>query len=282
MFCYHQVLEAADPLRPGEPDTKLFRRDVELIDSVFNVLTFRQAARLLSTGSLPKRAACITFDDGYANNHELAAPILRSLGVPATFFIAGGAIDQGIMWNDLIIEALATSRPGVPADEVSSTLGLLKYLPPAQRWDKALSRFEAAVGADLPRLMMTRDMVVSLDEQGFEIAGHTINHPILKVLSDDAAMREIVGCSDWIYEVTGKRPATFAYPNGIRGTDYDTTHETMVRESGFEAAVSTNWGVARPDSNLFSIPRIGPWWRQDARFEVGLVRSYLKSYLRQD
>mgnify|MGYP001547207875 CR=1 FL=1 len=89
VFCYHQVLEKHDPLRPGEPDEAQFLNDVELINSVFNVLPFTEAARQLKSGSLPRRSACITFDDGYANNFELAAPILKSVGVPATFFIAG-------------------------------------------------------------------------------------------------------------------------------------------------------------------------------------------------
>ena len=40
VFCYHQVLEKHDPLRPGEPDEAQFLDDVELIDSVFNVLPF--------------------------------------------------------------------------------------------------------------------------------------------------------------------------------------------------------------------------------------------------
>jgi peptidoglycan/xylan/chitin deacetylase (PgdA/CDA1 family) len=39
--------------------------------------------------------ACITFDDGHADNFHIALPILQGHGLPATFFIATGFLDGG-------------------------------------------------------------------------------------------------------------------------------------------------------------------------------------------
>ena len=279
VFCFHQVLEKPDPLRPGEPTELEFARDVEVIDRTFSTLPFGEAVKGLESGTLPRRAACITFDDGYANNSELAAPILESAGVPATFFIAGGAIDAGIMWNDLVIESFARSAANVSIQELQAKLGDLKYRPVAERWGAAEQIFREAVGGAFPRLMMTREMVADLSDRGFEIGGHTINHPILKEQSDEDANLEIAGCVEWIRNVTGIIPTTFAYPNGIPGQDFSRNHEHMVRDAGFEAAASTQWSVAGPKANRFSIPRVGPWWRQGRGLATGLARSYLKSYL---
>ena len=51
----------------------------------------------------------ITFDDGYRDNFEVAAPILRRLGLPATFFVATGFIGTDYMppWDQHL-----TRQPG--------------------------------------------------------------------------------------------------------------------------------------------------------------------------
>src|SRR5690606_5556061 len=150
VFTYHQVLPERDALRPDEPDAREFAHDLELIGRVFTVLALPEAVRRLANGTLPARAACITFDDGYANNHEIAAPLLEEAGLPATFFIACGAVDDGVMWNDLLIEAVARApaAPNLAALDgievppldgldkpavVRRLLGALKYEPLARR-----------------------------------------------------------------------------------------------------------------------------------------------------
>ena len=296
VFCYHQVLNAPDEFRAGEPTSVEFARDIEVIDNVFTVLPFGEAVMRLPSNTLPKRAACITFDDGYESNHSLAAPILEKAGVPVTFFIAGGAVDEGVMWNDLVIDAIAHSggalkvddefvflelpKPGAPKSAiVSALLTQLKYRPMNERWKISRRLYFDNVGGDMPRLMMTREMVGDLSTRGFEIGGHTIDHPILKELSDEEARVEIRDCRDWVQKVTGSAPLSFAYPNGKTGIDFDDRHVKMVADAGFVAAASTDWNLAKGTTNPYNVPRIGPWWRQGRGLESGLLRSYIRSYI---
>ena len=47
----------------------------------------------------------------------------------------------------------------------------------------------------------------------------------------------------------------------------------MVKDIGFEAAVSTSWGAARPGGDLFQLPRFTPWDRGHLRFMLRLMQN---------
>ena len=68
----------------------------------------------------------------------------------------------------------------------------------------------------------------------------------------------------------------FAYPNGKPGRDYRADHAKMVREIGFDAAVSTAHGAARAGSDLYQLPRFTPWDRGSARFMLRMAQNMLK------
>jgi hypothetical protein len=69
----------------------------------------------------------------------------------------------------------------------------------------------------------------------------------------------------------------FAYPNGKPGVDYGPRDVELVKKAGFAAAVSTIGGVAGRSSDIFQLPRFGPWDRNPrrlaARLFLGCVRA---------
>ena len=65
----------------------------------------------------------------------------------------------------------------------------------------------------------------------------------------------------------------FAYPNGRPDEDYRAEHAQMVRDAGFEAAVSTAWGSARRNSDPFQLPRFTPWDRRRWAFGLRMGRN---------
>ena len=88
ILIFHRVLPEPDPLAPDEPDVARFEAQMRWVRQWFNVLPFGRAVDMLYEGTIPSRARAITFDDGYADNEALAAPILKRLGLSATFFVS--------------------------------------------------------------------------------------------------------------------------------------------------------------------------------------------------
>lgn len=286
IFIFHRVLPVPDPMLPDDPDVVRFERIVRFITSAFRVLPLSEAVQGLRRGSLPRGSACITFDDGYADNHACAAPILERHGACATFFISTAFIDGGRMWNDSVIEALRAVpaglldwsdlgfEPAVLGDAPSrvtayrSMLERLKYRPPEERED--LVR-EMAQRAGLPsrcQMMMTRGQVRDLGARGMELGAHTQTHPILSRLETAAARHEIAGSREILGDWLGEPPKLFAYPNGRPGRDFSSRDVDLVRECGFLAAVTTAAGHARVGDDLMQLPRFTPWDRDMWRFAL--------------
>lgn len=290
VLLYHRVLASADPLLPSDPDAATFDSQLSVLSRVFNVLPLQEALDRLREGSLPPRSICITFDDGYRDNLEIAAPILRRHGIVATFFIATGFLDGGRMMHDSVIEAVRRIAPGTydlewlglgqrRIDDLASrsalidaVVGAVKYLPFAERRDTC-ERFAALSPTPLPTdLMMTSRQVQELAESGMHIGAHTHDHPILNRLEPEAAREQITRNVETLTRLIGIAPRLFAYPNGKPTLDYGPAHVDIVRHAGFDAAVSVCFGTVARNTDHFQIPRFAPWDRDPTRlaFRVAL------------
>ena len=109
ILIFHRVLAEPDRLFPEIPTAESFETCMRWVRGWFNVLPLTEAVDRLYAGTIPSRALAITFDDGYADNEVLAAPILNRLGMSATFFVSTGFLERGCMWNDRVIEAIRAS-----------------------------------------------------------------------------------------------------------------------------------------------------------------------------
>ena len=67
-----------------------FEQQMEWLQEHFQVVRLCDLPKTVATEAPGINIACLTFDDGYQDNFEMALPILESLGLKATFFIATG------------------------------------------------------------------------------------------------------------------------------------------------------------------------------------------------
>lgn len=295
ILIYHRVPLEPDPLFPENGDGETFDRQMGELAACFKIISLLDAVQALRQGTLPPRAACITFDDGYADNAEVALPILQKHNIPATFFVSTSFLNGGRMWNDTVIE-LIRRAPGDRLDlsrmelgqfeigtipqrrqAIYNILGELKYLPLEARRSKVEAMCALIPVIPSSNLMMTSEQVRALHDAGMGIGGHTANHPILASMENHAARTEIADGKAMLESIINAPVRLFAYPNGKPGRDYVAEHVRVVRELGFDAAVSTAHGAARTGIDLYQLPRFTPWDRGSVRFMLRMAQNMLRT-----
>jgi peptidoglycan/xylan/chitin deacetylase (PgdA/CDA1 family) len=299
ILIFHRVLPETDPLFPEEPDARRFDQVMGWVKNWFNVMPLDAAVDALKKRNLPARAMAITFDDGYTDNRTTALPILKRHGLSATFFIATGYMNGGLMWNDKVIESIRKSKTksleldGIKPFEdsglnslpimsffekhnaIQRIVGQIKDLPATER-EAASQLIADQCGADLPDdLMMTTGQIINMQRAGMLIGAHTVTHPILAKLGKLDVRKEISGSKQFLESILEEEVNLFAYPNGRPDLDFQTKDAAIVKELGFKAAVSTAWGVARTDSDLMQLPRFTPWDKTRLFFGARLIKNIL-------
>lgn len=278
ILMFHRVHAVVDEIFPREPDAVRFDRLMRFVARSFRVMTLGDAVTCLARGDLPPRTLVVTFDDGYADNAEIALPILQRHGLAATFFISTGFLNGGRMWNDSVIECIRAcplqeidldafglgrcvlTGSGARRAVIEALLPRIKYLSLTEREGAIIQLQELSGVSNLPtNLMMRAEQVRALHGAGMEIGAHTVHHPILTSLSAGEAAYEIGEGQRHLQEIIDSPVDVFAYPNGKPNRDYDDSHVALLKRLGFRAAVSTAHGVAKAGDDLFQLPRFTPW-----------------------
>lgn len=219
----------------------------------------------------------LTFDDGYANNHEHALPLLASMGIPFSIFVATGFVGtRDVMWTDRLEFAINTARRRrLRCDLVEGEIGVATGGEKAAAIDalrRRLKREPAAVAQSRVRKICRAlevdpdaselDAVRFLDaaqirdlrKHGVAIGSHTVSHAILARESAEDVRREVVLSRERLEEILGEPVRHFAYPNGRR-EDFDESAKGALRKAGYVSGFSTIAGISSPGDDPFEIRR---------------------------
>lgn len=275
VLAYHRVTELSrDPFGLAvRPDR--FAAQIDVLRRAADVVPLGDVLRRAPAG---RRRVAITLDDGYADNAEVAAPILAEKGVPATFFVVTGGLDEGAeFWWDRLEHVVLDAHDGVgPVDvelggrplrvDTRNEAGRQRALVALNRRMRVLrpDLVEAALGAVASALgqwqgtceqhrRVTAEQVRGLLSAG-EVGAHTRTHPLLPALDPARARQEIAGSRDDVERIVGHSVRHFAYPFGMEGA-FDDAVARIVREAGLETACVNLPGVVRRRTNRYLIPR---------------------------
>jgi len=103
VLLYHRIinLDVDSQLLAVTPEN--FESQLRYLEKNFNVISYEELVDALKKDKLPRKSVCITFDDGYLDNLEVAKPLLEKHGLPSLFFIATGYIGKvrEFWWDEL-------------------------------------------------------------------------------------------------------------------------------------------------------------------------------------
>jgi peptidoglycan/xylan/chitin deacetylase (PgdA/CDA1 family) len=211
----------------------------------------------------------ITFDDDSVTHLRWAAPELRRIGLPATFFLNGASLDAprtywwdrlqtgldlGMDWEQLVsrdVIAMSTSRQGGPT--VATVSEAVQRLTPTVR--QALHRdLLPLVGPDPSDAGIREEQVRALVSAGFELGFHTRDHEPLSLV-DDATLHQQLreGRSD-LERIYGRPLDTIAYPHGKA----DARVARAARDAGYRLGFTVEWARSTRSTDPLLIGRIDP------------------------
>lgn len=295
ILMYHELTEDGDDVEAWSAVKRTdFVKQMDYLRSKFDVLSLSQAiAQMAQPTSSDRPMAVVTFDDGDRGNRDVLLPILETMDLPVTIFIATGQVqDRRSYWYDRLINALQVDAPvtvALPAASpatyvinetrgaqnwirIQHLLSSLKKLEPTKR-EQVVDDVIKSVDRYPPRSPGIAPLAISdiwelADCPLVTIGAHSHCHNILTQLDRQAAFESTARSKELLESWTGRRVSYFAYPNG----DFNDAVVSVVMEAGFEAAVTTDPRPWERGEQLFALPRIGVG-RYDSLdvFKVGLI-----------
>jgi peptidoglycan/xylan/chitin deacetylase (PgdA/CDA1 family) len=298
VLMYHSVkefpAEHVNTLGGIVHSTSIFRQQMELLArrcapvSMDDVLRFTQGEK-----DLPAQCFAVTFDDGYADNLEIAASILEQLGIPGAFYITVGYIETGnLPWAVRVRNAFATSKQKSWTAPNGNKYSFADFDARNQGFAHACKYLSALTGSEQecaivqierqlsvrpvsePNMMLKWDQVRALLKRGHVVGSHTVSHPNLAHVKDDANLRhELAESKRQLDAHLGVPVRHFSYPVPALKPHWTARTVEVSRDAGYATAVTTNPGLVYRHDDPLSLHRVR------AAYEMNEFKWVLESSL---
>lgn len=278
---WHGVAKRVDPNVEQEIfDIDVFQHQIAYLNKHYEIISIEEFEDRLLKQQFSGREIVLTFDDGYANNLYVVAPILNKANLPYTVFVSAEHIETGQFFptsvNRIITRGANLKEVSIPSknlrfsmstdsekkrasDEISH---LLKTLPVHEvktitnelisnvspsEWEELMQRYKSV-------RPMTWDEVKELSGCGATIGSHCMWHICCHENQEDKEVEfQLTESKKQIERHIGKECRYFAYPNG----DYTEFSNNCVLKQ-YRLGFSTKGIISVLKNNkLAAVPRIG-------------------------
>ncbi len=284
---YHRVV-ADDSLNKDDFDIEsgmpasVFEKQMRFLLQHFKPVKASQAQ--FDSGSTMQFA--VTLDDGYEDNYLVAAPILKKLGIPATFFVVSDYVgtDRLFWWEqvaDMMHKTKQTEldlRAVVPSlcnqGEQATRLPLHNSDARDYAYGQLCARIRNGLHVDIPLHMkrvaeffevgtrvegrnyglMDWAQLKDLVQQGFEIGGHTASHCNVIGADETTLKHELINSVNVLESHLSIPIESFAYPYGLFERSSEAVTKALA-ETHCKAAYTIEQAVVNADMPRFELPR---------------------------
>lgn len=287
ILCFHGVTaRRPDPgVESDCLDVREFRKLLHVLRSSFHVIPLAELVQAVQERrSPPPRSIVLTFDDGYANNCDVAAEELARLRFPWSAFLPAALIENrrrqwvddvrilihrggrerlSFDWGDEPIAIDLTTHQR-RAEAVTRMHQLCRYLPEAER-ARRLEAFYACFSADRIESLrtaypsfepMTWDQARQLKSAGVDVGSHALNHIALGPQPPDVIRHEVFAARDLLQARLGDHSPHFSYPYGREEAVSDET-EAVLNEAGYTCGLTLEQDVVECNSShRMRLPRL--------------------------
>ncbi len=295
ILCYHRIGTEGIPFYSTQhPET--FEAQMQFLHKNYQIVSLDDVLKGLSAPDKTGQAVAVTFDDGYRDVYRHAFPILEKYRIPATIYLTAGSIESGeATWYDRVFLAVRKIRESqldldldgpchFPLDSLHSRaraaaqiISFLRRIPDERR--RAYCReIEAKVvlpSEELENRMLTWDQVREMHRGGVSFGAHTMTHPVVSQLSQQALDAELRDSKRVIEERLQTPVQDFAYPFG-QPADYGLDAPAVVAQCGYRSASTTVWGVNSVGADPYRLRRVQlEEENSTSMFGLRLLQSFL-------
>ena len=217
-------------------DVKTFGQDLDFLAANYHPIGLRELLDYMKNGTrLPKNSFLITFDDGFKEVYETAAPILAKKGISATFFITRDFIDNSSLGFDgkksLIMEHLLSGvtvpnelKEIVKGDTSAELVRAIGDIPYSER--SQIDRVATLLHVDFRDYLkkvspyLTSQQIVELVREGFTIGSHALDHANFMQLTLDDQLHQAISGTHHLCEKFSLDYKVFAFPYSDSGISH--------------------------------------------------------------
>lgn len=228
----------------------------------------------------PQKSFAVTFDDGFENNFSVAAPVLKDIQIPATFYVTTNFVEKNAMsWIDRIEYCLENCPCGnvlLPWNEAPYTfrsretkIRLLEDIrffvkrEPSINCNSLVEDVFMQCGLEpvnqsddpIDKKMSWEQVQRLSNDPDFIIGGHTHTHATMSFLNSEELEHEISTSLRLLEEKSSVKAHHYSYPEGLEHCYSDEVIEALKRQ-GIVCSPTAIDGINDRSPDFFRLKRI--------------------------